>query len=189
MAHEGPDIETEIKLRISGAPAARALLKKNGYALIRPRVFESNTLYDTPDHALRQRGELLRVRRAGDGAIVTFKVPQPLGRHKSRLELETQIGDAAVIETILEHVGLAVWFRYEKYRAEYQRGSEPGIVTIDETPIGEFLELEGAPEWIDATALELGFLEADYILASYGALYLEHCRRQNIEPGDMVFPR
>jgi adenylate cyclase, class 2 len=188
MAHNGSNIETEIKLRVSGAAAARALLEKHGYRLIRPRILESNTLYDTPDYALRQRGELLRVRRAGDGGIVTFKAPEPPGRHKRRLELETQVGDAAVIETILERVGLAVSFRYEKYRAEYQLGSEEGVVTIDETPIGEFLELEGSPEWIDATARELGFSESGYILSSYGALYLEHCRRNKIEPGDMVFP-
>jgi hypothetical protein len=29
---------------------------------------------------------------------------------------------------------------------------EPGIITLDETPIGVFLELEGGKYWIDGTA-------------------------------------
>ena len=31
-------------------------------------------------------------------------------------------------------------------------GNEPGVIELDETPAGDFLELEGPPEWIDATA-------------------------------------
>jgi hypothetical protein len=47
----------------------------------------------------------------------------------------------------------------------------------------------GSPEWIDYTASELGFSEADYSTKSYGALYIEFCERQGIEPQHMVFPR
>jgi adenylate cyclase class 2 len=58
---------------------------------------------------------------------------------------------------------------------------------LDETPIGVFLELEGPPDWIDRAAGELGFKEDNYITASYGALYIEDCRRCGEAPGDMTF--
>jgi adenylate cyclase class 2 len=187
MPHGKGTVETEIKLRVPEDPAAtRALLEDSGYRILQPRVFEANTLYDTADSALRRRGELIRIRRAGGRSVLTFKSADLPGRHKRREELETEVGDAGVIEAILVRIGLGAKFRYEKYSTEYQRESD-GIAMLDETPIGVFLELEGRPEWIDSAARELGFTESAYILSSYGALYFEHCRRTGAEPGNMVF--
>ena len=47
---------------------------------------------------------------------------------------------------------------------------------LDETPIGDFLELEGERRAIDRSARLLGYGPADYIARSYGALYMEHRR-------------
>ncbi|MBV9743453.1 MAG: hypothetical protein JO099_06800, partial [Acidobacteriia bacterium] len=77
-------------------------------------------------------------------------------------------------------------FRYEKYRTEFRRGRK-GVVTLDETPIGTYLELEGPPDWIDGTAALLNFQENDYITLSYGRLYLDWCAQHKVKPGDMVF--
>jgi len=60
-------------------------------------------------------------------------------------------------------------------------------VLLDETPIGNFLELEGSPTWIDRTARKLGFSVKDYISRSYGYLYLAYCRERRIRPKNMVF--
>jgi adenylate cyclase class 2 len=78
-------------------------------------------------------------------------------------------------------------FRYEKYRREYRHPGEPGVVTVDETPIGSFLELEGPGEWIDGTAKGLGFGASDYVLESYVRLYLRDCERRGATPAFMVF--
>jgi adenylate cyclase class 2 len=58
---------------------------------------------------------------------------------------------------------------------------------IDETPIGMFLELEGDAEWIDETARRLGYSPSDYLLESYGTLYLQYCQNRKLEPTNMVF--
>jgi len=63
-----------------------------------------------------------------------------------------------------------------------------GVATLDDTPIGVFLELEGAPGWIDRTARLLGFAEQDYITASYRSLYVDDCAARGIPPADMIFP-
>lgn len=76
-------------------------------------------------------------------------------------------------------------FRYEKYRTEYTDGT--GILTLDETPIGCYIELEGDPQWIDETAGKLGYHERDYITKSYGALYRSHCLERQVPPTNMVF--
>jgi adenylate cyclase class 2 len=89
------------------------------------------------------------------------------------------------MRAILERLGFKAAFRYEKYRAEYTDGK--GVATVDETPIGLYLELEGAPSWIDRTARALGFRRADYITASYYGLYREYCERRGEAVGDMVF--
>jgi len=179
--------EVEIKLKVESSPAARHILRKSGFRVHRRRVFEDNIVFDTLDLALRRAGRLLRVRQTGRDALLTYKGPAAPGKHKSREELEVAISDARRAVLVLERLGFNRVFRYQKYRTEYARPRERGIVMLDETPIGGFLELEGAPRWIDRTARRLGFRESDYITASYGGLYLE-LRRQRDVPADMVFP-
>ena len=44
---------------------------------------------------------------------------------------------------------------------------------VDETPIGDYAEIEGEPEWIDSVAKKLGVNEEQYITKSYSELFLE----------------
>jgi adenylate cyclase class 2 len=180
--------ETEIKIPIADAAAAARRLRRAGFRVSRRRVFEANTVFDTPERTLRGSGRLLRLRTAGSLVTVTYKGPATVGRHKSREELEFGATDAATAAAIFERLGFHPGFRYEKYRTEYKRpGRRTGIAMIDHTPIGDFLELEGSPEWIDRTARELGFSHDDYDTRSYGALYLEWSRQRGLGPADMVF--
>ena len=178
--------ETEIKLAVGSAAWARRLLGRFGFRVFQPRAFESNVVFDTRGLRLRKSGVLLRVREARRNAILTYKGPATNGRHKSREELEVIASNGRTLQTILERLGFERVFRYEKYRSEY-RGTGSGLVTLDETPIGVFLELEGPPQWIDRTARRLGFAERHYITASYGRLYLEWCKDRKCKPGNMVF--
>ncbi len=58
------------------------------------------------------------------------------------------------MDAILRALGFSPTFRYEKYRAEWSDGT--GHAVIDETPIGNFGELEGPARWIDRTAQAAG---------------------------------
>lgn len=131
---------------------------------------------------------LFRLRQSGSQGILTWKGPEKQGPHKSRPELETGVASLETLHKILEQLGYQPVFRYEKYRTEFEAENQHGAkITFDETPIGEFLELEGAGEWIDETARKLGFRPQDYVLASYGKLYLDDCARRGVQPGNMVF--
>ena len=187
MSGTGVRREVEIKLRVEDAVTGKRLLRNSGFRIARRRAFEQNILFDTPGLDLRRRGALLRLRRSGSRWTVTFKDRSVRGKHKSREEVEVNVSDGVAFQAILERLGLAPVFRYEKYRTEFRSVRGSGIATLDETPIGVFVELEGSPAWIDRTARRLGFSEMHYITMSYGQLYIKDCLRKGVTPANMVF--
>jgi adenylate cyclase class 2 len=86
---------------------------------------------------------------------------------------------------ILRALGYSPSFRYEKFRAEWTDGK--GQVVVDETPIGNFCEIEGAPRWIDATAKRLGVTAEDYITKNYAGLFLEWKAGAKSAAAEMTF--
>ena len=144
-----------------------------------------NSLYDLPGQALRRRGELLRLRKYGADWVLTHKARGRAGRHKSRVETETKVRDGEKMDAILRALGYAPVFRYEKFRAEWGEGE--GKVVLDETPIGNFGEIEGSPPWIDRTARLLGISPRDYITQSYAELFFKWKRRVRSRATEMTF--
>lgn len=178
-------IEREIKLPLSGVSSLPDKLIRLGFSLHAPRVHEANTIFDTAGRDLGGRGQLIRLRCVGERAILTYKGPGQSSRYKSREEIELDVSGAGPMREILDRLGYRPVFFYEKFRTEYSR--DQGILTIDETPIGNFVELEGVEEWIDLTAAELGYAESDYILLSYASLYLDYRQQHREAPSDMTF--
>ena len=126
-------------------------------------------LVDTRDGRLQAAGSALRVRADGDRAFLTYKGPVIPGPFKTREEIETQAGAAGPLLAILATLGFTPVFRYEKYREEFAGGG--AVIAIDDTPIGAFVEIEGEAAAIEALAAQLGFLPADFVLASYRGLF------------------
>jgi adenylate cyclase class 2 len=178
--------EVEVKFRVASIRALTSRLRAGGFKLLTKRTFERNTLYDFPGDALRRQGALLRVRKYGPAWTVTYKDKGKLGRHKSRREVETQIQDGKALATILEALGLGPRFIYEKFRTEWSDGR--GHVVIDETPVGDFGEIEGPPRWIDAAAKRLGIGHDQYITASYSELFQEWQQQTGNRARNMQFP-
>ena len=179
--------EIEVKISIESAAAARKTIRATGFRVHVPRVFEVNILWDTADLRLRAQGKLVRLRDAGGRSTLTFKGKSLDTRHKVREEVETHVENAGAVERVFRELDLRPVFRYEKYRTEYANDKARGVVTLDETPIGTFLEIEGPARWIDRTAKQLGFSPADYITSSYGALYVQYCSALGLQPSNMVF--
>lgn len=182
-------MEIEIKILFAGSAAdARALIERAGYILHQGRTLEDDQVFDRGESELRSADQLLRLRRSGGRATVTYKGPATRERYKSREEIEFDVTDPKAYELVLNRLGYTPRFHYQKRRTKFvSAGGEPGILSIDETPIGVLLELEGAPEWIDRTAAKLGFTPAEYCTSSYGALYREYLRSHPQAPADMVF--
>jgi adenylate cyclase class 2 len=178
--------EIEVKFRISDLSALTACLKSEGFRLITPRTHEMNTLYDLPDSGLRNRGALLRLRQYGSRWTVTYKDrPAVQGRHKMRREIETVVENGPALAQILGALGYQPRFTYEKFRTEWTDGS--GHVVLDETPVGNFGEIEGAPEWIDVAAGRLKIVHDQYITLSYSELFAEWKQRTGSDAANMLF--
>jgi adenylate cyclase class 2 len=190
MTRPAGDREIEIKLRLESARQGRALLRGAGFRLLTRRRHEYNIVFDTPGGRLRREGSLLRLRRAGRLATLTFKGPASrIGAYKSREELEVAVADFGAAEAILTRMGFRPAFRYEKFRTTFRSADGRGLAMLDETPIGDYLELEGEPRWIDAAAQGLGFGVTNYITDTYAGLYAFFRRRAGIASADMLFER
>jgi adenylate cyclase, class 2 len=182
-------IETEIKFKVSDLPGLAERLRAAGFTLQTPRAFESNVLYDTPDRAMRARTEILRIRSYNGRWTVTHKrLPDNrpgVDTHKHRIETESDVADGRAFEEIFLSLGLVAAFRYEKWRTEWHDGQ--GHCVVDETPIGNYAELEGTAEWIDRAAERLGISRGDYITLSYGRLFEQWCAQHNSQARDLIF--
>ena len=178
--------EVEIKLRVEDRDALPGRLATIGASLIQDRELEDNQLYDFPDFALKTKGALLRVRIQPSGAKLTYKeAPRVEGGAKVRDEMEVAVTSGETMAAIITKLGMRPLFRYQKYRAVYRYSDL--LVTIDETPIGVFLELEGPKPLIDEVAGKLGYRSTDYIVKSYLELYRDHLRVRGQPLRDMVF--
>jgi adenylate cyclase class 2 len=177
--------EIEIKFRIEKLRALARALKRAGFKQLTGSTREMNSLYDLPGQKLRKRGELLRLRKYGETWVLTHKTKGTAGVHKVRVELETRVENGQQMDAVLRALGFKPTFRYEKYRAEWSDGK--GHVVVDETPIGNFGEIEGPPQWIDRTARALGIARADYITQTYAPMFFEWKRRTRSKATEMTF--
>jgi len=177
--------EIEIKFRVADLRALARKLRAAGFRMATPRTHELNTLYDLPGEVLRKRKQLLRIRKYGTQWTLTHKSGTTRGRHSSRVELETKVADGRKLDAILNALGYAPSFRYEKFRAEWSEGR--GHVVVDETPIGNFCEIEGPPRWIDATAKKLAVQRDDYITKNYATLFADWKAARKSPAQEMTF--
>lgn len=200
------DFEVEIKLPCDDV----ACLTEAGLEVeqVETRHFEDNWIYKLPDGKLR-KGQYLRIRYIGNGdgagkrheGVLTYKgksrresaASKGKGKGKKvREELETSIGQPNKVVKIFKRLGLQRSFRYQKYRSVYRVTLDDGrslLAMFDETPIGNFLELEGDPEVIEAVARRLGYKVKDYVTDSYVELQVAWCAARGVALTDMMIER
>jgi len=169
-----PHLEIEVKIRVDHLVASKRALLDMGFSVICGSSFEKNLIFDRQDLSLQHAGILLRLRQYGGTCVLTLKSPASNKsghgkRYKVREETETVVADLAAMQVILEALGFQLVFVYEKYREELEKD---GLrVMLDHTPIGDFMEIEGAEDAIDALARDLGISPSGYISDSYRALF------------------
>jgi adenylate cyclase class 2 len=182
-------IEIEVKFRVRDLKALEAQLSQLGFRCKTPRTFERNILFDTPARELRGTRQILRLRRYGDRWVLTHKQTTPNdspdARHKERIETETVVEDGEAVASIFRVLGYTSTFVYEKWRSEW--ADSEGHCVLDETPIGQYAELEGPREWIDRTLATLHVDQADVTLLSYGRLFEQWQKETGSQAQNMSF--
>jgi adenylate cyclase class 2 len=149
-----------------------------------PAAFEDNWVFDDAN-GLFAAGCLLRLRVDGQGAQLTYKGAARFeGGTKIRRELQTRVKDAEQMRALLESLGYRVRARYQKVREEWRLGGV--VISLDHTPIGDFVEFEG--EGGEKVATRCGFAPEEAERRSYLQLYADHLKEHPEAPEDMVFP-
>lgn len=163
-------IETEVKIKIGDADAVREQLLAWGACIRKERFHEENTLYDFPDGSLYEKKQALRFRVIDKKAFVTFKgSPRKSRSFKIREEFESEVRNGPQFKKLLKAVGLKPVFEYRKHRTFLAKG--PLKICLDETHVGNYLELEGKRSDITRAAKALGFSRRDFITLDYVELF------------------
>ncbi len=169
-------IEIEKKYRLTKKQRAELLrgLPAIG-AVFQGEEFEENTLYG--GDVLDVGRCVLRLRRVGDSAILTYKERFPSSSSiKQQREVETGVSDADALDDILDALGLAPALVYEKRRATWKLGETE--IVLDELPFGLFMEIEGTEADIREIERRLSIkgLRAEH--ATYPQLTQRHGKRR-----------
>jgi adenylate cyclase, class 2 len=160
--------------------------------LVKPRHFEDNWLLDRADHSLFEQGAALRVRSCEGQGLVTYKgvvresASSPL---KVREEIESEVQDPESMVELFGRLGFHKAFRYQKYRTTYSLtldGRELEVV-FDETPMGNFIEIEGDEDMVLRVLEAAGFSTADIIRESYPEIQAARCKARGLPLEDLVF--
>jgi adenylate cyclase class 2 len=153
-------------------------------------VYEKNIRYEDAAKQLTKSGRVLRLRQDARTRL-TFKEPaESIGQAlssgiSSRHEFEVTISDFETMDIILHKLGFHASWIYEKYRTTYELGECE--VVLDELPMGNFVEIEGSVEAIEAAIVELELANARRIVGSYSALFFQARERLDLPMHNLTF--
>lgn len=182
--------EIEVKIPLSDLSASLKKAESMNLECIQPASHEINYRYDTPERTLSATGQVLRLRKTGDIATITYKRKQE-GNSSGiavREEIETNVTDFDAARLLLERLGFSVFFIYEKERSIYQL--DDTVLMFDHTPIGDFLEIEGPDETaIQKSALIMELPWSERTAESYSSLFKKWLKHTDRQQRDMIFQK
>jgi predicted adenylyl cyclase CyaB len=159
-------LEIEVKIKIEHLAQTEENILSQGASIVKERHFYDDTFYDYPSQELRKKHHALRVRKIDKKAFLTFKGPKQKSRKfKIREEYETEVKNERHLRKILKSLGLQPVFQYAKFRTVFRK--KRLIICLDETPVGNFIELEGQQNEIVKFAQALDFSKEDFIKLDY----------------------
>ena len=178
--------EIEAKFSVRNLAPIQARLVELGASCIVPRQMEFNLRFDTPDGNLSKTGQVLRL-RSFDDTRMTYKGPGVRNNGVlERTEIEITIGEFDSAKLLLESLGYAPIFLYEKYRAIWQLADNHFM--LDEMPFGNFVEIEAvSADKVRELAKELGLNPYASIPASYQALFERTKLTRRLTFNDITF--
>ncbi len=161
--------EIEVKLYVPDLAQAAAELETQGAALMVPRVFERNLCYEDPAGSFGERGVVLRLRQDTRVRLTYKESHEVIDDVLKRFEAEVEVSDFDTLDLILRKLGYTQQMIYEKYRTTYMLdGAE---IVLDELPYGNFVEIEGPVDKINALVQSLGWTAYPRVTLSYTLLF------------------
>lgn len=178
-------LEIEVKFFLPDSNAVRENILKLGARSL-GRFFEANIRFEDRDKSLIKKNALLRLRK-DNRVTLTYKSEPELDDLNFKIfrELEVEVSDFDVMESILTSLGFCAEQVYEKWRETLVLQNTH--FCIDNMPFGTFLEIEGNRESIPDMARKLGFKWEDRILFNYLKIFNTLKRQENLNFSDVTF--
>ncbi len=178
-------LEIEVKFFLPDLNSVRESLIKLGARSL-GRFFEVNIRFEDRDKSLIKKNALLRLRK-DNRVTLTYKSEPELDDLNFKIfrELEVEVSDFGVMESILNSLGFCAEQVYEKWRETLVL--QDTHFCLDTMPFGTFLEIEGNRENIPDMARKLGLEWEDRILFNYLKIFDVLKRQENINFSDVTF--
>lgn len=155
--------EVEVKILEINPQKVAQTLAKIGFQ----KVFDGDILtifIDTEDGQIHKRRDVLRLRKEGDRAELTYKEVKIDKNAKTAAEHTVEVSDLETAIQILQKAGLSVKQRMNKHRVSYKtQDARFDIDTYKEefSFIPPFMEIEAPVDIIEKYAKQLGYQKKD----------------------------
>ncbi len=176
-------IEREIKFKVNDLITFKKQIESEGGEHI-SEFFEDNIVFDDEEETLKKSKVVLRLRKS-DRITLTVKKQIEKNRFKVMDEHEIEVSDFDETIMLLNLLGYKKVFRYQKRREIFRFINTK--LFFDDTPIGCFIEIEGAEDEIESIASKLGLNVENGTSKNYMEIFREHCKITGKKPNDMVF--
>lgn len=174
--------EIEVKIKIDSIEDIKKKLKTLG-GKEKERVFEDAEYFDFDDGRIKKNDQVIRLRNG----VLAYKGPARSSNMMDREEIEVKVDEKKMKEIFLK-IGLKPKKVIQKYRTRFLFDNRKGEVTVDETPIGNYIEIEGTEKFILDMTKKLGYTSKDHIVKTYGYLAKEFYKAKGIKSdGGMRF--
>jgi predicted adenylyl cyclase CyaB len=172
-------VEIEVKIKVGSPGEAKRRLLAAGCVVEKERSVEADAFYDFPDGRLAAKNLALRLRTVRRRSWITLKGPARKSRSfKIREEFESEVRDPAGFRRILKALGLRIVFQYRKRRTLFRQGRLR--ISLDETSVGKYVEIEGRRSDIVKFAKSLGYARKDFVVLDYVRMILDAGRKTEI---------
>ena len=178
--------EIEVKFYIKDIQALERRLLEANAQYTQARTHELNLRFDTAAGQLREEQCVLRLRK--DNRVrVTYKGPMTdEDGIADREEIEFEASNFEAAKHLFESLGYQVVVIYEKYRTIYK--IEDSIITLDEMPFGNFVEIEGPDvEQIEEAAKLVGLNWDLRSAETYLSYFLQIKEKAGLDFNDLTF--
>ncbi|MCX6707691.1 MAG: class IV adenylate cyclase [Candidatus Woesearchaeota archaeon] len=170
--------EIEVKIKIDSIEDIKKKLRKLG-GKESERIFEDAEYFDFEDDRIKKKDSVIRLRNG----VLAFKGPARTSNMMDREEIEIKVDEKKMKEIFLK-IGLKPRKVIQKYRTTFMFDNGKGEVVVDETPIGDYIEIEGTEEFIFSMTKKLGCTPKDHIVKTYGYLAREFYGAKGIKTDD-----
>jgi predicted adenylyl cyclase CyaB len=157
--------EVELKSVVDDVMIRRQLVELAGAKLLYEGSLE-DLRYDTADHTLSDRDEVLRLRVYGGigstHAFLDWKGKTSLeDGYKVREEISSQVGSAELFRSILEKLGYVVIAEIGRWIAQYELNG--ATIRFERYPqMDDLVEVEGDPAAIEQAIEAIGIDRAEF---------------------------